>query len=255
MSTSDFDGGSASGSARDAFDQDDDLRALLRSGDPAGALPPADPAALASLLEDIMSADLDVRPDAESPTPERGRNPLTWLVAAAAAVVIAGAGAFAVSGLGGDDPAPPTAGPETTTAPADTAPGTGADPAPAPAVNEPIAGETTQLSVGPVATKCAVPTPALLAEYPQAFQGQVAAVDASNGKVTLTTTDVFTGEIGETVEITAAPRLIGAMIGAVKFELGGTYNVAVFDGQVAMCGYSGPAAGQTEELFRAAFVR
>lgn len=249
MSTSDND----SGSARDAFDQDDDLRALLRSGDPAGTLPPADPAALASLLEDIMSADLDVRPDAESPTAERGRNPLTWLVAAAAAVVIAGAGAFAVSGLGGDDPAPPTAGPKTTTAPADTSPSTGGEPAPS--VNEPIAGETTQLSVGAQAGKCAVPTAALLAQYPQAFQGRVAAVDQGNGKVTLTTTDVFTGEIGETVEIVAAPRLIGAMIGAVKFEVGGTYNVAVYDGQVAMCGYSGPAAGQTEELFREAFFR
>ena len=40
----------------------DELRALLRGGDPAGSLSPADPAALAILLEDIMSADLDVRP-------------------------------------------------------------------------------------------------------------------------------------------------------------------------------------------------
>ena len=53
MSDSDF----------DRLRHDDDLRALLRGGDPAGSLSPADPAALAILLEDIMSADLDVRPE------------------------------------------------------------------------------------------------------------------------------------------------------------------------------------------------
>ena len=47
---------------RDDFDRDDELRALLRGGDPAGALPSADPAALVHLLEDIMSADLEIRP-------------------------------------------------------------------------------------------------------------------------------------------------------------------------------------------------
>src|SRR4051812_25530142 len=84
------------------FDRDDDLRVLLRGGDPAGSLAPADPAALASLLEDIMSADLELRPDVgESPetgnraTGTRGRNRLTWLVAAAAAAVIAGVGGYA----------------------------------------------------------------------------------------------------------------------------------------------------------------
>ena len=100
------------------FDRDDDLRALLRGGDPAGSLSPADPAALAILLEDIMSADLDVRPDADEgsrATGTHGRNRLTWLVAAAAAAVIAGVGGVAISGLG-DDKAPPSAGRQTTPA-------------------------------------------------------------------------------------------------------------------------------------------
>ena len=89
------------------FDSDDNLRALLRGGDPAGSLSPADPAALAILLEDIMSADLDVRPDVDEgsrATGTHGRNRLTWLVAAAAVAAIAGAGgAFAVNGLSDND--------------------------------------------------------------------------------------------------------------------------------------------------------
>jgi hypothetical protein len=67
MSTSDHE--------RDGFDHDDDLRALLRSGDPARSLSPADPAALASLLEDIMSADLDVRPAVEEGGRSRSTTP------------------------------------------------------------------------------------------------------------------------------------------------------------------------------------
>src|SRR3954470_13114765 len=84
------------------FDRDDDLRALLRSGDPARSLSPADPAALASLLEDIMSADLDVRTTQPShgsgarAAGARGRSRTTWLVAAAAAAVIAGVGGYAL---------------------------------------------------------------------------------------------------------------------------------------------------------------
>ena len=112
MSDSDFT--SESGSD---FDIDDELRALLRGGDPAGSLSPADPAALASLLEDIMSADLDVRPESDEgsrATGTHGRNRLTWLVAAAAVAAIAGLGGVALSGLG-DDEAPPSAGKQSPT--------------------------------------------------------------------------------------------------------------------------------------------
>ena len=49
-----------------------------------------------------MSADLDVRPDADEgsrATGTHGRNRLTWLVAAAAAAVIAGVGGVRCLGL------------------------------------------------------------------------------------------------------------------------------------------------------------
>ena len=130
MSDSDFDS---------ELRQDDELRALLRGGDPAGSLSPADPAALAILLEDIMSADLDVRPDADEgsrATGTHGRNRLTWLVAAAAAAVIAGVGGVAISGLD-DDKAPPSADRQTT-----SPGGTELE------ANAGLAGQTTALGVG-----------------------------------------------------------------------------------------------------------
>src|SRR3954454_12297661 len=166
------------------FDRDDRLRALLRGGDPAGSLPPADPAALRSLLEDIMSADLEIRPahpgPAESGQPEPRRTRATWLVAAAAVAAIAAGGAFAVAGLTGKDAGAPQADhPSSTTAGA------------------PVAGQTTNLSVAPQQGRCAAPDPAILTQYPIAFAGTVTAIDGN--MVTLEATDVYAGEVGETV--------------------------------------------------------
>jgi hypothetical protein len=230
---------------RDDFDRDDELRALLRGGDPAGALPPADPAALVHLLEDIMSADLEIRPtqpdagdEGSRATGTHGRNRLTWLVAAAAAAVIAGVGGFAISGLSGDS-APPQAGPNTTT--------------PDTSVNAPLAGQTTDLTATAPRVRCAPVSAAILVQYDQAFQGTVTAIDGDT--VTLHTTEVFAGEVGETVQVTAAPAGLRAMIQQVKFEVGGTYLVSASAGSVGMCGFSGQATGELRSLYTKAFVR
>jgi hypothetical protein len=223
------------------FDRDDELRALLRGADPAGSLSPADPAGLAILLEDIMSADLDIRPDADEgnrATGTHGRNRLTWLVAAAAVAAIAAGGTFAVNGLSGSDNTP-QASHQT---PAVTAPDARA----------PLAGQTTELTVGAQA-KCAVPSAALLAQYDQAFQGTVTAIDGDT--VTLQATDVYNGEVGETVQVTAPQAMVRAMIQQVKFQVGGTYLVSAYGGSVSMCGFSGPASGDLQKLFTEAFVR
>ena len=164
---------------QDGFDRDDDLRALLRSGDPAGSLSPADPAALASLLEDIMSADLDVRPDGrrEAPTATgtHGRNRLTWLVAAAAAAVIAAAGGFAVSGLGGDDAAPPPRGRDDDRRPRPPEAGAAAGRP----TTAPIAGVTTSSRAPSARVRGADPGAA--GQYHQAFEGTVTAIDGDGG--------------------------------------------------------------------------
>ncbi len=234
MSDGDFD---------DSFDRDDELRALLRGGDPAGSLSPADQAGLAILLEDIMSADLDVRPDADEgsrATGTHGRNRLTWLVAAAAAAVIAGVGGVAISGLG-NDKAPPSADRQTTS-PGGTELG----------ANTPQAGETTALGVSDQQGRCRAPDAGVLAQYDQAFQGTVTSIEGET--VTLDTTEVLNGDVGETVEVTAAPALFNTLIETVQFEVGGDYLVAAYGGQVSQC-YTGSASGDLRSPFTKAFVR
>ena len=225
------------------FDRDDQLRAMLRRGDPARSLLPADPAALASLLEDIMSADLDVRPESDQAgraTGTHGRNRLTWLVAAAAAAMIAGVGGFAIAGLSGDDGPPPQASGHRTT-PAATA------------ANEPLAGQTTALTAEAPKGRCtAQPTAAMLAQYDQAFEGTVTAIDANT--VTLQASEVFQGEVGETVEVSAPPAGFDALLNQVQFQVGGTYLVSSYNGAVSMCGFSGPASAALQKLFTEAFV-
>ena len=238
---------STSDSGRDRFDNDDELRALLRGGDPAGSLPPADPAALASLLEDIMSADLDIRPvvdEGTRATGTRGRGRLTWLVAAAAAAAIAGVGGVALNGLSGDEPTAPTARESTDPGPA-AQPPAGAE--------APLAGQTTELTVADPQARCQVPTPALLAQYTQAFQGEVTAVEGDS--VTLTATGVCAGDVGETVQVTAPAESISALVRSADFQVGQSYYVAAWEGQVSLCGYSGPATGTVAELWQKAFLR
>ncbi len=223
------------------FDRDDDLRALLRGGDPAGSLSPADPAALAILMEDIMSADLDVRPDADEgsrATGTHGRNRLTWLVAAASVAAIAAVGSFTISGLGGNSP--PQAGPKSPPAVAE--------------LNAPIAGQTTDLTAKAPDGRCvAEPTAAMLAQYDQAFEGTVTAI--TGNMVTLEATDVYQGDVGETVQVSAPPAGLDALINQTQFQVGGTYLVSAFGGSVSMCGFSGPASGDLQKLFKEAFVR
>jgi hypothetical protein len=221
------------------FDGDDSLRARLRGGDPAASLAPADPAALNSLLEDIMTADLDIRPaqpgQTESPQADpRRRTRATWWVAAAAVAVIAAGGAFAVNGLTGTDAGAPQADhkPSTTT-------GAGA------------AGQTTELSVADQQGKCASPDPAILAQYPLAFEGTVTSIEGDT--MTIDTTDVLQGDVGETVQVTAPQAVFNDMINTVNFEVGHSYLVAAYDGQVSMC-YSGSASGELRSPFDKAFV-
>jgi hypothetical protein len=224
------------------FDGDDRLRAVLRGGDPAGFLPPADPAALRSLVEDIMSADLDIRPAQPGQTghgqAEPRRTRATWLVAAAAVAAIAAGGAFAVTGLTGNGSSAPRADqPPSATAKLGT----------------PAAGQTTELTAASQASRCAaVPTAEMLAQYDQAFQGTVTAIEGDT--VTLEATGVYNGQVGETVQVTAQAAGLDQLIQQVKFQVGGTYLVSAYQGSVSMCGYSGPATGELRSLFQKAFV-
>ena len=124
-------------------DEHDELRARLRAADPASSLARPDPDRVARLLEDTMS-----HPETQESRDHgtRQRSPLTWLVAAAAFVIIAGVGVFAVMNR---DTGTPSAGPE-------QSPSTSGD-----SVTElqaPGAGATTGRCLPPSADVLAEPT-------------------------------------------------------------------------------------------------
>lgn len=204
---------------------DDELRARLRAADPASSLPPADPSRVARLLEDTMSSsddgDLMTR---SRETGTHGRNPLTWLVAAAAVLLIAGAGAFGLMKHSGTpDPG-----------------GVAAD------------STVTELSA-PVASgaRCMVPSAEVLAQQTLAFEGTVREV--TDGKVVLDPAKFYAGDVTDLVTVSASTADLQALIGAVDFREGGTYLVSATDGQVSVCGLSGPRSAELAALYQEAF--
>lgn len=212
------------------FDRDDDLRARLRAADPAASLRPADPDGVARLLEDTMSHDTDTLVPETRQTGTRGRSPLTWIVAAAAAVVIAGVGVFALTGNDDDPTGPPVAG-------------SGGEPEPT----------VTRLSVAPGAgeARCMVPTAETLATKELAFAGTVDSIEA--GTVTLTPTTFYAGDATDVVEVAAPEAELVSLIGAVDFQVGESYLVSASGGDVTACGFSGPATPELQSLYDAAF--
>lgn len=206
---------------------DDDLFARLRDADPAASLPAADPDRVARLLEDAMSHD--TQPDAVTEsrvTGTRGRSPLTWLVAAAAVVVIAATGLLTFLDLGGD-PTVPSAGDGPSTVTALTVP-------------EATAG------------RCMVPDAGLLSGAAYAVDAD--AVSISHGVVTLDATEWYAGEPTDRVEVEQSSGDMQRLIGATEFEVGQRYLLAGTDsGQVMVCGFSGPYTDKLAALYSQAF--
>ncbi|HYF73017.1 MAG TPA: hypothetical protein VD864_09355 [Nocardioides sp.] len=202
----------------------DELRDRLRSLDPAASLPPADPTRVARLLEDVMSTELTTENRA---TGTRQRGPLTWLVAAAAVLIIAGVGLFAVLGHDEDPAAPPTA--ERTLTVTD--------------LNAP--------SAAAYAAKCMVPNAEVIAEQSVAFEGTVTSV--ADGMVTLTVDHWYAGGSTDLVRVQAPPDEMQALVGAVEFERGGRYLVSATDGRVTVCGFSARYSSDLAALYEQAF--
>ncbi|WP_166137006.1 flagellar basal body-associated FliL family protein [Nocardioides ochotonae] len=205
------------------------LRARLRGADPAASLPPADPAGVARLLEITMSDDptTETRQDGT-----RNRSTLTWLVAAAALVVIGGAGALMLTNDEGE-PAVPAA--QESIEPTDeTAPVT-----------------TLTAAAPPADARCGVPTAALLAQQQVAFQGTVQEV--AEDVVVLVPSLFYAGEASELVEVQVPPQELTGLLQAVPFEEGENYLVSATDGRVSLCGLSGPATPELLELYVEAF--
>jgi hypothetical protein len=207
---------------------DDELLDLLRSRDPAASLSPAGTTQVDRLLEDAMSHDLDTRGTDgtfdRAGTDPRRRTPLTWLVAAAAVLVIAGVGVFAV--FGGDGEPTPTA----------------KDPAPS----------VLELSAPPpTAAKCAVVSAELLGLQETAFDGTVTAV--TEGLVTIEVAHWYRGGGADQVTVEAPPTDLQALIQAADFRTGQRYLVAANDGFVTACGMTAPYSEELAALYTQAF--
>jgi hypothetical protein len=197
--------------------EDTELFERLRAHDPAASLPPAEPALVARLLEEAVSHDLD--------SPTRRRTPLTWLVAAAALLVIAGVGVFAVAG-GDDEPQVPTA----------------QDPAPT----------VVELSARPpVAAKCAVPSAEILSLQETAFDGTVSAI--ADGTVTLDVAKWYRGGPADQVTVDGPPTDMQALVQAADFQAGQRYLVSANDGFVTVCGFTAPYSDDLAALYVEAF--
>ena len=207
----------------------DELRTRLRAADPAASLPPADPAGVARLLEDVMSTELTTRPKfrGSRETGTRDRGPLTWLVAAAAVLIIAGVGLFGVLNHDTDPAAPPTAADDKTVT------------------------ELTAPSAAAYAAKCMVPDADLLRQQSVAFEGSVTAV--ADGMVTLAVDHWYAGDPTDLVRVQAPPVDLQRLIGAVSFEPGARYLVSATDGRVTVCGMSAPWSADLAALYAQAF--
>lgn len=214
-------------------DHDDELFARLRDADPAASLPAADPPRVTRFLEEAMSNDTEFGVTTESrETGTRGRSPLTWLVAAAAVVLIAAAGAFALVDRG-SDPVVPTAGP--------TAGDTTGDPT------------VTELAMpGTTTGRCMVPNAQLLATAAYAVDAEV--VSVADGVVTLQATQWYSGDATDQLVVDQSSTDMQMLVGATDFEEGQRYLVAgTDDGQVMVCGFSGPWTDDLAALYSEAF--
>jgi hypothetical protein len=217
---------------------DDELQARLQMSDPAASLPPAAPHEVARLLEDVMATELTTRPESEGSreTGTRNRGPLTWLVAAAAVLVMAGVGIIGVRALTGDDTAP-----------------TAADPAPTATATDPEPQGITTLSLPETAGagKCMVPNAEALASADIAFDGVVTSI--LDDDVFLEPSHWYAGQSSGEVVVTAPSEQMQRVASGVTFQVGDRYLVSATDFQVSLCGFSAAYSDDLAAIYAAAF--
>lgn len=202
---------------------DDDLRAALAAADPARSadLDPLTSPRARELLERAMTSDLTTSVPTAPADPDRpSRTP--WLAAAAAAVVLAGAGVTYLA-VGGD-PEPSGGGELVLAAPA----------------------------VDPVSLSCLPLSAEVLTTQSVALAGTVTAV--SGGQVRLEVDRWYRGGDAGTVVLTdAGPNLV-ALLGATDFAVGQDYLVSASQGTVTVCGFTGPVTPELQAAYDEAFA-
>lgn len=152
------------------------------------------------------------------------RRPFPWLVAAVAVLVVA-VGGFALTR---DHEA-----------------------AEAPPVVEPAVSSTTVSAPDAASTRCAMPTPELLSGVDVAVDATVRAVE--DGRVRLAVQKWYAGTPTEELVVTAPPDALQELIGAPDLRIGQRYLLAAKDGELMVCGFSGPIDPDRSTLYTTAF--
>ena len=199
---------------------DDSLLARLRAADPAASLPPADPERVADLLEDVMG-ETSTRTTETRDTGTHDRSPLTWLVAAAAVVLIVATGAFAL--VNRDHDTAPTADPT-----------------------------VTSLSLPASQGRCQIPNAEVLRAQTIAFRGTLTAL--ADDTATFRVDDWFIGGPTDLAKVSAPSQRLAPFVGGADLKVGGRYLVASRDGVVTGCGFTGPDSGHLASLYAQAFA-
>ena len=177
-----------------------------------------------------VPADDDLLTDETRATGTRDRSPLTWTIAAVVVMLIAGAALFGLLTRGDDEP--------------DAASGDHSDVGSA---------SVTELVASPSSERCMVPNVEVLRSQSVAFDGVVRSV--TGGEATLTPNQFFAGEVTDRVVVAAPDRDLEALLAAVEFREGQRYLVAATDGQIVLCGFSGPYTEELAGLYAQAFPR
>ncbi|MGA8256687.1 MAG: hypothetical protein WB767_08945 [Nocardioides sp.] len=213
----------------DEHDEHDELRNQLQAADPASSLAAADPTWVAQLLEDTMADELTDESRADG---THHRSKLTWLVAAAAAVLMATGVTFAL--MEEDDNAPQSAGDQ-----------------PAPAISQTVTDLTVRGDAA--AAKCLVPSsaPQVVTAQTLVFDGTVESI--SGDSVTLRPSTFYTGEETDLVTVQAPSEDMQFLLSAVTFREGERYLVAATDGRVTLCGFSDVYSDELAAVYEDAF--
>jgi hypothetical protein len=224
---------------------DDELRAELRSVDPARLLSDPDSTRRGELAAASVAPGAD-SPSRAVPAATRPRWQWSWLVPAG--VAAAGlAVAWAVLPLGGGSVAP-TSPTEATSGPA------------TPTATAPVSTTRLELEGADPTMSCKIVDPELIAGNELAFAARATSVTPD--VVRLTVTRVFFGTVGDVVEIDP-PALSDADFSGIEFSRGADYLIAASaEGlptptpRIALCGVSGPADPALLALYeRAVAVR
>lgn len=199
------------------------MRDRVAASDPASDLAPLDASRAATLLTDVMSTEAT---EESRETGTRGRSRLTWLVAAAAVVVIAAVGALLVRGAG-STPSTPEAG------------------------SSPEQSVTrVSLPARPGSGRCMAPNADTLATATVAVAGTV--VDVRDGVATVRPTHWYAGPATDVVQV-VLPARSARFEGAVDIPAGGRVLVAAGAELVYGCGMSGPYSADLARLYADAF--